>query len=251
MNFTQVMQRFGFSLKKHAPAILTGVGIAGMISSAILAVKATPKAIKLMEEKKNEEEKETLTVKEIVKTTWICYIPSVIVCVVSAGCLIGASQVQYKRSAALITACSLSETALKEYQSKVSEVIGEKKETAIRDSIAKDRMEKDPVTKKEIIFTNKGDALCYDALSGRYFKSDIDKLRKTEIELNQRMLSEMFISLNDFYYEIGLSSIKLGDFLGWNIDKGMIHLEFSSQLAEDGTPCLVLGYSNPPQYEYA
>ena len=30
---------------KHSPEILTGIGVAGMITSTILAVKATPKAL--------------------------------------------------------------------------------------------------------------------------------------------------------------------------------------------------------------
>ena len=36
-------------LIKHSPEILTGIGIAGAITSTVLAVKATPKAIRLIE----------------------------------------------------------------------------------------------------------------------------------------------------------------------------------------------------------
>ena len=60
----------------------------------------------------------------------------------------------------------------------------------------------------------------------------------------------MYVSLNDFYYEIGLPSIKLGDDIGWNIDNGYIDLHFSSQLAEDGRPCLVIDYLYGPRYDY-
>ena len=37
---------------KHSPEILTGVGIAGMITTTVLAVKATPKALRLIDDKK-------------------------------------------------------------------------------------------------------------------------------------------------------------------------------------------------------
>ncbi len=238
------------AMKKHSPEILTGIGIAGMITTVVMAVRATPKAILLLEEKKEEKGEEKLTVPETIKTAWTCYIPSTIVGSVSILCLVGASSVNFRRNAALATAYTLSESALREYQEKVVETIGEKKEQSVRDAIAKDKLDKDPVTRREVIITTKGDTLCYDAISGRYFKSDIEKIKKAENELNRRMRDEMFISLNDFYYEIGLSGTDLGDELGWNIDKGYIDLDFSSQLAEDGTPCLVIRYSLSPQYDY-
>ena len=39
------------AMKKHSPEILTGIGIAGMITTTVMAVKATPKALILLEEK--------------------------------------------------------------------------------------------------------------------------------------------------------------------------------------------------------
>ena len=38
----------------NSPAILTGIGITGMITSTVLAVKATPRALELIEAKKHE-----------------------------------------------------------------------------------------------------------------------------------------------------------------------------------------------------
>ncbi len=249
--FKDIIHNVQTAMKKHSPEILTGIGIAGMITTVVMAVRATPKAIFLLEEKKEEKGDKKLTVPETIKTAWTCYIPSTIVGSVSILCLVGASSVNFRRNAALATAYTLSESALREYQEKVVETIGEKKEQSIRDAIATDRLNADPVTNREVIITSSGNTLCYDAISGRYFKSDIEKIRKVENELNRRMMDEMFISLNDFYYEIGLDGIDLGEALGWNIEKGYIDLSFSSQLAKDGTPCLVILYSlSPPQYDY-
>lgn len=64
------------------------------------------------------------------------------------------------------------------------------------------------------------------------------------------MRDEIYISLNDLYFELGLDNIKLGDELGWNIDKGYIDINFSSQLDANGTPCLVLDYRVAPVYDY-
>ena len=238
-------------LTKYSPGILTGIGIAGMIGATFMAVKATPKALYLIETKKEESEVEELTTVETIKTCWTCYIPATLRTVVSAACLIGASTVSAKRNAALATAYSISEAALREYQEKVVEVIGEKKEKAVRDAVAKDQIERDPVTKSEVvIIDSNSNTLCYEPLSGRYFKSTIDKIKKAEIKLDRQMIQEMYVSLNDFYWEIGLDGTDLGDKMGWNLSKGYMDLSFSSQLADDGTPCAVIVYGIPPVYDY-
>jgi hypothetical protein len=237
-------------VNKRSPEILTGIGIAGMITTTVMAVKATPKALVLIEERYRDEPDERPRWKTYIKGAWTCYIPSAVVGTLSIFCLIGASSVNVRRNAALATAYTLSESALKEYQEKVIETIGEKKEQSVRDAIAKDRIDRNPVSSREVIITERGNTLCYDVISGRYFKSDIDKLKKAENELNRRMRDEMYISLNDFYYEIGLNYTSIGDDLGWNIDHGYIELKFSSQLADDGTPCLVIDYEVAPRYEY-
>lgn len=238
------------AIKKHSPEILTGIGIAGMITTTVMAVRATPKALILIEERKEEIGAEKLEAMDMVKTTWACYIPAAITGTLSVACLIGASSVNARRNAALATAYTLSESALKDYQGKVIEMFGEKKNEAVKDAVAKDKVEKNPVVTREVIITEKGNTLCYDAISGRYFKSDIEKIKKAGCELNRQMLDDMYVSLNDFYYEIGLDSVKLGDELGWNVDSGYIDLSFSSQLASDGTPCLVIDYSVAPRYDY-
>ena len=238
-------------LTKYSPGILTGIGIAGMIGATFMAVKATPKALYLIESKKEESEVEELTPVETIKTCWTCYIPATLTTVLSAVCLIGASTVSAKRNAALATAYSISEAALREYQEKVVEVIGEKKEKAVRDAVAKDQIERDPVTKSEVvIIDSNSNTLCYEPLSGRYFKSTIDKIKKAEIKLDRQMIQEMYVSLNDFYWEIGLDGTDLGDQMGWNLSKGYMDLSFSSQLADDGTPCAVIVYGIPPVYDY-
>lgn len=241
----------GRVLTKYSPGILTGIGITGMIGATFMAVKATPKALYLIEDKKEKSEVEELTPVETIKTCWKCYIPATLTTVVSAACLIGASTVSAKRNAALATAYSISEAALREYQEKVVEVIGEKKEKVVRDAVAKDQIERDPVTKSEVvIIDSNSNTLCYEPLSGRYFKSTIDKIKKAEIKLDRQMIQEMYVSLNDFYWEIGLDGTDLGDKMGWNLSKGYMDLSFSSQLADDGTPCAVIVYGIPPVYDY-
>lgn len=86
------------AMKKHSPEILTGIGIAGMITTTVMAVKATPKALILLEEKKDELDTDRLEPKDIIKTAWPCYIPAAVVGSISVFCLIGASSTNLRRN---------------------------------------------------------------------------------------------------------------------------------------------------------
>lgn len=239
------------SVIKHSPEILTGMGIAGLLTSTVLAVAYTPKAMRLLEEKKAEQE-ETRDLKpaEVIKTVWKCYVPSAVISAASVGCLIGANAVHHKRNAALAMAYTLSETALHDYKSKVIETIGEKKEEVIRDAVMKDKIDKNPVSDNEVYILSKGDTLMFDPISGRYFKSDIDTINRIVNELNRTMLNENYVSLNDFYYEIGLKGIDVGDDIGWNVDRGYITIRYSAQLTDNNEPCAVLDYETAPYHGY-
>lgn len=251
-NISKALKTVKSSLGKHAPGILTGIGIAGMITTTILAVKATPKALKLLEEKKTELETDKLTLKETVATTWKCYLPAAATCAVSTTCIIGASSVSARRNAVLTTAYKLSETAFHEYRESVVESVGEKKERAIREKLSQKRLDRNPVSKSEVILTERGNTLFCESTSKRYFRSDINHINKCINNLNYRMISDMSgsISLNDLYYEIGLSSTSLGDVLGWNIVNGKIEIDLVAGKDDEGNPCLVIEYERPPKYEF-
>lgn len=255
------------TLTKYSPEILMGIGIAGMITTTVIAVKSTPKALSLMDKELKRQNKELADEAErngeamfaeiaklkpidVLRVTWKCYIPTVTIGAASIACLIGASSVHSKRNAILATAYKLSETAFSEYKEKVIETIGEKKEEVIRDKVHKERMEKDPVSKNEVFITDSGETLCYDYNTGRYFKSDIEKIRRAINTLNKKMLLDGYVSLNEFYEEIGIARTSTGDRLGWNTDSDLIDLNFSSQLTEDGKPCLVIDFKVAPKYDF-
>lgn len=246
-------KKIGDMLVKNSPAILTGVSVVGVITTTAMAIQATPKAINLIREREEYESKvntefDKLNKKEILSTVWKCYVPTAIMGSVTIACIIGANSVNYKRNAALASLYSLTERSVREYQNKVIETIGETKEQKVRDSIAQDTLKQNPVNTKEVIITGKGEMLCYDTLSGRYFKSDVEKIRQTLNKVSRDLMNDMFIPLNDIYYELGLKGTKMGDMVGWHIDDGLIEPRFSSHLAEDGTPCLVLDFSIEPRF---
>lgn len=230
---------------KHSPEILTGIGVAGMITTTILAVKATPKALELI----NEEEAETPT--EKVKACWKVYIPAAVTGITSIACVIGSSSIHAKRNAALATAYSISQTALTEYKEKVVETIGEKKEKVVRQKVAQSKVDKQPVSNSEVIITEKGNTRFFEPLSGRYFDSDIETVRRIVNELNKRMIGgEQYISLSEFYNEIGLKPTNISDRIGWRVDVDIIEIDFPAVKDENGKPCLSLDYLIEPTYDF-
>lgn len=249
-NLANVAKNVQTFMVKRSPEILTGLGIAGMFTTVVLSVKATPKALRNIEDLK-EEGMIPVPKIEIVKSCWKCYVPAAIMAVTSTACLIGATSVSARRTAALAAAYQISETALTEYREKVIETIGEKKEKLVREKVSEDRVEKQPVTKSEVFITNKGDTLFLEPLSKRYFKSDIELIRKAENKLNKEMLQGIsgYVSLNEFYDEIGLDRTDLGDDLGWNAEK-LIDVEFDPTITDDEKPCLAIQYAYPPRYKY-
>lgn len=253
-NMAALFKSVRTSVAKHSPEILTGLGIAGMITTTVLAVRATPKALDLIEERREElelEPNERLHPVETVKATWKCYIPAAVTGATSVACLIGASSVNAKRNAALMTAYNLAATSLADYKDKVIETVGEKKEQIIRNKVAEDRINKEPVNQSAIIVSGNGNTRCFDSITKRRFTSDIETIKKIVNELNRKMINgQDYISLNEFYYELGLDGSSIGDELGWNVTRGLIELDFSAQLDTDGTPCIYIDYMVAPKRGY-
>lgn len=250
-------KKLGGSISKNSPTILTCLAVGGVVTTVIFAVKATPKACSLIESVReykfnNAEgvyhEATPLTKREILSIVWKCYIPAACIGAATIACIIGSNSINQKRNAALATVYGLTEIAFSEYKDKVIEAVGKNKEQKIRDDILKDHIEKNPVGRNEVIFTGKGEVLCYDNWSGRYFKSDIEKIRRSINTINEKRIDDMWVSLNDLYYELGLANTKGGELLGWDLDTGGLKVTFGSQLTEEGEPCLIIDFSVEPKY---
>lgn len=254
MDLKNIIAPAAGALKEHAPGIMTGIGIFGMAASVGLAVWQTPKADILLQQKKQEKQQAgqepKVTAMETVKAVWKPYLPSLLTFAASAGLLIGSGHIAGVRTATMATALGLSETAFREYKTQVVKSLGEKKEGLIQDEVAKEKIAAHPVKDQQVIITGGGETLCYDSISGRYFKSCMEKLKRAENEINRRLLGEMYISLNEFYDEIGLKNVDCGDVLGWNTSGGFMEIRYTSTLTEEGTPVLVMNYAVMPVSGY-
>lgn len=252
MSVKNILVRTGETLSKNSPTILTGLGVAGVLSTAILAVKATPKALKVLELEQDRREKygEPIVIPTLdtVKLCWKLYLPAAAVGLATAGCIVAANTVNLRRNAALAGLYSITETAFKEYQNKVVETIGSNKERKVRDEVNQDRLDRNPSGANQIFITGKGKVLCYDKLCDRYFESDHETIRKAVNDINLELRNSMFVELNDLYYAIGLAPSGLGSQVGWEIDHGYCEAKFSTGLNENNEPCLVMDFDVYPKF---
>lgn len=256
MNIKSIIAPTKMYMVKHAPAILTGMGIAGMVASVIFSIKATPKAVESIENKKKELDKEKLTIGETIKATWKHYIPTAFTLAGSAACVLGASSVHTRRSAALAAAYTLSETALQEYHDKVKEVVGERKDNDIQSSIERDKIANNPPRVEQVAIVGRGDQLFKESISGRYFRSTKSAVDKAELALCRQMRDRSgsmfddddgFISVNDVYIALGLPATdESEDDRGWFMKNGYIKFIPDPIITEDGDVCTVIRYSDRP-----
>lgn len=275
MNKLNVKQCFKMTKKvvqKKSPEILTGLGIAGMITTVVLAVKATPKALDLIDEEIEKQNSKLsqeaydsgqstvnqinkLKPVETVKVAWKPYIPVLLLGSASVGCLIGANTVSARRHAALYSAYELSKTAYNELNEKVTEVVGEKKVTEIKQKLAEDKVNKvspeGAIEKKSnVVIAGDGDTWFIDAMSNQPFLSSKNKLDAAANELNRKMRSDMYVSLSQFYDEIGIEHTGTSDYIGWRIDKEYIDVVTSDAIVKDGKVYVVMDFLSRPEYGY-
>jgi hypothetical protein len=253
---TGLVRHGKFLLNENSRTILTGVGVAGTISTAYLTGRASFKAARLIDQEKQELENENghgdveVTLPRKIQLVWRHYIPPGAVCLTTVTCIIVANKIASKKIAALALASGISERALQEYKEKVIEKLGERQDTKIRDEIAQQRVNNHPLGSKEIILAGTGEVLCFDLATGRYFQSTVEEIKRAENKINHRLNNFMYASASEFYDEIGLAPTTYSDNVGWNANKH-VEVQFSSVLSPDGRPCLAIDFVTPPFTEYS
>lgn len=248
---TQMIRTIQKTLSKESPKILTGLAAGGVLTTVFAAIHDTKEAMISLDAAayKNKCQVHELEPLEVIKAIWKDYIPTATSAGITLLCIFGANNIHAKRTAAIASVYSLSEKALREYRENVIKVVGEKKEEKIRDELAQYRLNKNPVKEEDVFITGHGGHLVYDPLSARYFRSDIEHIRQKINDFNEELYSDsgMFQTLNDFYYLLGLEGNELGRNIGWDIEDGKLTIRFSSKIAENGEPCIVMDYSLNPK----
>lgn len=243
-NLLNKSQKF---LKRNSATILTCVGAAGVIATTVTAVKATPKALTLLENAKKEKG-EGLTRFETVKIAGPAYIPSVVLGVSTLACIFGANMLNHRKQASLISAYALLDRTYKDYKGKVIELYGDESSHQIVAGIAKDKYEEEPYE-----IQNDNNILYFDAYSGRYFETTPAKVSSAEYELNRTLMLEDGVYLNEWYLNLDLEPLEQGYDFGWSTTANMdaywqTWVDFHHEKVEmdDGLECIIVSFMQEP-----
>lgn len=199
-------------IKRNMPTLLTCLGATGVVATAILAVKETPKVLNLLENSEKEKGEE-LTMLEKVKIASPIYIPSVITGMATIACIFGSNIISKSQQATLTSAYVLLDNAYKEYRKKADELYGEQAGEQIREEIAKDKYV------SERISLDDDKELFYDFYSGRYFESTKATILLAQYETNRSLFVNCSVGLNEYYKFIGLEQLPEYDSFGWTCSR--------------------------------
>lgn len=198
-------------LRRNSSTILTCVGAVGVVATAVMAVKATPKALNLIEKAKAEKGEE-LTKWETVKIAGPTYIPTVITGAATIACIFGSNIINKHQQATLMSAYALVDNSYKEYKKKVDELYGEEAGQQVREEIAKDKYTGDGT------LSDDSKELFYDFYSGRYFESTKELVMWAEYETNRAMFVNGSVCVNEFYDFLGIEPLPEYEYIGWTCE---------------------------------
>ena len=253
---------------KKAPLLLMIAGIGGLAATVVSAVKATPLAIDKMDDEiakryeKGEIEYEELPMsvnksdmefrfdelgpKQIIKSCWKCYVPTVILGALSISSFIGSYKVNTARLTAMTAMYEFTANAYDRYRRNVARVSPKtdvKATKAARDERVKD------IPESKFDGLPEGKEICIDLFTGNIFYSTREDVLVAVNKIKDKFLAgEMFVSLNEFYDEVDADHVGVGDDVGWSPDTDL-DIQFDSIL-RNGKPCLTIGYFANPRFDY-
>lgn len=227
----------------HKPTILTAIGIGFSYAAVYKSSKAGIKAKERIEDARRESVRRDpdreFTRLDTVKAAAPAFIETALLTAASTGCIVAGAKISHKRELAAWSAYGLAKESYDQYREATKEALTQKKAESIQ-SKADGILAKDVSTEDNDICGGNGTVLCIDAMSGRKFWSSVDKIKRAEAVLNQKLYEEVFVSLNEFYDILDIDPNDMGELIGWNSCDCPVRIEISTQLTKDDKPCLVM-----------
>lgn len=250
MNLSNLIDHAVSVIKANAPEILTALGVAGVATTSYLSAKAgyqhavaAEKSLKFDEDDGVLEE---APLKEKIKDNWRLYIPAAVSGVGTVACIIFASKGNAKRTAAAVTAYTVTEKAFTEYREKVAEQLKltEAKHQKALDAIAQDHVNANPppTNSSQIIVLGRDEQLFFEQYTGRYFRSSVENINRAVNEVNRWINTNRVATLNDFYNEIGLPATDDSAHQGWT-DEELMAVSYSAVMTDDERTCMAFRYN--------
>lgn len=230
----QAARHLSKNIQMNSPTILSAVAVVGVAATGYLTFKATWKGAKRVEDVESMErvrgESRERTAMEKSLLIWKLYIPAVATGVGTMGCIVLSNRIHARRAAAMVAAYGVLSGDFDEYKEKARELLGAKKADEVDQQLVKRQIERNPAPTGLLI--PDGQAWFLDKASGRYCLTTYETIKGVQNELNYTIINHGDASLNDFYTQLGMDPIRIGDLLGWN-RKNKVDVKFTPQLTDD------------------
>lgn len=223
------------NFKRLAPVILTFLSGAGLVTTTIITIKATPKAVELIEAAEKEKN-EDLTITEKLKTVWKVYIPTAICGFSTLICIFSINVLNKKNQASLISAYTFLEQSYKDYKRKNIELYGKENDNRIEEALAIEKTKKQTISAEYFmqscdLSTDENCSkpiLFYERYSDRFFTATIEQVLSAEYHLNRNYILRGDNNINELYSFLGLETTEWGDDFGWiPTDESEYWIEFN------------------------
>lgn len=246
----------GFKIKKHSPEILIVTGVVGVVTSAVMACKATTKVNEILENAKEDidavhtymetedfgesytEEEGKAALTKVYLRTGVdlvkLYAPSVILGTLSLTAILSSNNILRKRNIALAAAYAGVEKSFKEYRGRVIERFGEELDKELRYNIKQQEVEEKVVNedgsestvKKTVAVVDPStiddtSVIYYEGCKGYTKSAEANRiyLMQQQAYANEKLKRKGYLYLNDVYSMLGFNKKICGQVLGWVYDE--------------------------------
>lgn len=270
-----VTSRFGrqvLNAHKHAPALLFGAGVVGVVATVVLASRATLKLHDVLDDAQETLEKvanlehATYSERDRQRDAALVYfktgakiagmyLPAFAVGAVSIAALTGSHVILTRRNVALTAAYAAIEKGFREYRERVVKEMGEDKDREFRygaktRTIVEDT-EDGPVTKDITV----GDMPMGGSIYARWFDDSCSPWQKQPeynrffLQCQQNYANDLlrvkgWVTLNEVYEMLGLKRTQAGMVVGWVLDDGDGYIDFGVFNNGPGTRDFVNGWAD-------
>jgi len=274
----QPIARGVMKVRKASPEILLVLGLAGMATAGVMAVKRKKALDEILDEtdEKLEKSRKVAEDPEAVEYTdkerrqhifymkaecgwkiFKLYAPVVGVAVLSTGMIIGSHVILKKRNIALAGALKISDSALKKYRERIKEHVGEeaekdlfrgfKRSTKTRVSDEGDTIEEEVYEKSDVDFSPY--TKFFDSASDEFVKGDpaynIAFLRAQEEHFTRVLNVRGHVIWNEVLDALDIpGDFPLGHMAGWVKGLGNDKVDFGIFIPENGNGRAINGYED-------
>lgn len=257
MRFNEVKGNIHRGFKKHETGIYTGLGIVFGLAAVADALLAGAKAQEAKEEVDEiifdrEDDGEEVTTFEKIKLYTKYVGPTVARPIAlelgSVFCIAKSDQKHRQKEMAGLAMIDILTKEKAQVIDKVRELGGEKEVKKLQESMSQDNANRVP-DRSMIVNTGNGNTLIFDPLSGTYFLSDLDAIRRAEKDMYEGLYcgNEMYFTCNQWIDFLDLPQNEVwGDLMGWNLNSGFGIKGFDAMVTPDGGVCHTIVYSATP-----